>query len=377
MKRILIALLLLCMFLCGCGGEEDPISVIGAENEGYEMVVDEEAKEEKVTEQKENTVDKDEIDEAETINLESMIRHPLTGEMIKEEWKGPIAAVTINNCLDALPQYGISEADIVYEIETEGGITRMLAIFTDLENVNSVGPVRSTRTFFNNLAAAYDAPFFHCGGNIHALDGSYDMYGNVVSEWKHVDQMENNKYFFRDTDRYYYQGYAWEHTLFTSGENMKNALQEKSLNSEEEINFGLSFIDEPVMHGEKADEIVVTFNGGKTYTLTHNEEKGLYEGAEYGMKHVDAENEEVITYRNVFVLFTSQYKGEKGLSYYDLIGSGEGYFACDGEIIPIKWTRESVEEPFRYTMENDSNLVLGVGNSYIAIVSNVGSIEYD
>ena len=376
MTRRVIILLIVCMFLCACGKEKS-VQLVEDEKSVVEKVEGNSFSAENEEEQKENNVTKEDIDEANAENLENLFPHPLTGELLKEEYAGSIAAITINNCQDALPQYGISQADVLYEIETEGGITRMLAIFTDLENVESIGPVRSTRTFFNNLAAAYNAPFFHCGGNIHALGGAYDMYGNVVSGWKHIDQTQNEKYFFRDTDRYYYQDYAWEHTLFTTGEGILNALEDKGYNNEERLNFGLNFLDSDVLVGENADEVEITFAGGKTYTMTYNVGAGLYEGAEYGEKHIDAATGKVMTYRNVLVLFTSQYKGEKDLSYYDLIGSGEGYYACDGTIIPIQWSRESVDEPFRYNKENGQDLLLGVGNSYIAIVSNVGSVEYN
>lgn len=375
MKKIIFAIMTLCLFLCACGGDKESIEIIENENAVVEKVDNNNSSAEE-NDQKENLVAKEEIDEAEAENLENMIPHPLTGELLKEEYTGPIAAITINNCQDALPQYGISQADVLYEIETEGGITRMLAIFTDLENLDSIGPVRSTRTFFNNLAAAYDAPFFHCGGNVRALGGGYDMYGNVVSGWKHIDQTQNDQYFFRDTDRYYYQDYAWEHTLFSTGEGMLNAMKDKGYEKEEKLEYGLSFLEDPALDGEKAEKVVVTFAGGKTYTMTYNSGSGLYEGAEYGAEHIDATTGQVMTYRNVLALFTTQYKGEKDLSFYDLIGSGEGYFACDGKIIPICWSRDDVDEPFRYCTESGEDLTFGTGNSYIAIVSNVGSVEY-
>ena len=54
----------------------------------------------------------------------------LTGlDDLSEEAKGkrPVA-VMINNIKAALPQYGISQADLMFECIVEGGITRMMAV---------------------------------------------------------------------------------------------------------------------------------------------------------------------------------------------------------------------------------------------------------
>ena len=45
-------------------------------------------------------------------------------------------AVVINNSHAAIPQRGISAADAIYEYQTEGGQTRLLAVFAD---VNIIG----------------------------------------------------------------------------------------------------------------------------------------------------------------------------------------------------------------------------------------------
>ncbi len=370
MKRIFALLLVLCIFLCACGKEEEN------EDSTTEVVASEVIEESSVAVVEESSVAEESSSKI-VEEGEDVIRHPLTGAVLEESWKGTAAAITINNFPDALPHYGISQADIFYEIETEGGITRMFAIYTDLEEVGSIGPVRSARTYFNNVAASYNAPIFHCSGNEFSANGHYDMDGNIVPDWKHVDETVNSQYFFRDSDRYNYQGYAWEHTLFTTGEDMAKALDDKGFDKGEEISYGLSFDEKPEFEGDSASEVVITFKGGKTYTMTYNVDTGMYEGAEYGSEHIDAGTGEVMSYRNVFALYTTQYAGIYGLSFYDLIGSGEGHFACDGKIIPIKWSRESIYEPFVYTMEDGTPLTLGVGNSYIGIVSDTRTVEYN
>jgi len=374
MKRLLILVMAVCLLFCGCGKEEEVVeeSVVEAESsenlEESSEIIEEESKE----------IEESEVEIIEEEKPEYV--HPLNGTPMFEEWKGSAVAVIINNHPEALPHYGISQADIVYELEAEGSITRMLALFTDLEDVGSVGPVRSARTYFNSIAGSYDAPLFHCSGNRLSANGCYDYDGNRFSGWKHVDETSNSQYFFRDSDRYNYQGYAWEHTLFTTGEGIANAMTDKEYQHNNTLDFGLSFTDQPEVKGKTANEILVTFKGTKTTAFTYNASSGLYEAEQHGQVHYDAGNDQNMAYRNVLVLYVNHFQSELDgtlLSFYDLVGSGEGHWACDGKIVPIKWERDSVESYFEYTLEDGTPLTLGVGTSYIGVVSDTQVAEYN
>ena len=369
MKRIFTIVLVLSMLLCACGKD-------GEDNSRAAEVVTSQIEEES------NAMGNGESSaSSEPVGEEAAYRHPLNGEALEEAWTGRATAVMINNIIDALPQYSISEADIIYEIETEGGITRLLALFTDLSDVGAIGPVRSARTFFNSVATSFDAPLVHCSGSGGALNAQYTDNGEQISDWAHIDQMSNGAYFFRDTDRYDDQGYAWEHTLFTSGEMLMEALEENGYNTacEDGADYGLQFAENVEFGGEPAQTVVVNFNGGKTTTMTYDKESGKYAAEQYGDVHLDAANGEGMTYRNVIVVYADQWFGFDGAydrAYYDIIGSGTGHFACDGKIVPIEWSRGSVYDEFVYTLEDGTPLTLGVGNSYIAIVSSRCSVDY-
>lgn len=301
-----------------------------------------------------------------------LYRHPLNGQALSAPWTGRATAVVINNIEYALPHHGVGQADIFYEIETEGGITRCLAIYSDLESVDKIGPVRSVRTFFNNVAASYDATIVHCGGSRAALRANYDDSGNAISKWSHIDAVYTN-YFFRDQERYEH-GYAWEHTLFTSGEQLLQGLKDKGYDTITEggTDYGLQFNEEVDLNGQRAEVVTVNFYGGKTTTLIYNPGTKQYEAMQYGEVYMDANTNKVMAFRNVMVLYTTHWKvadPEYDRSYYDLIGTGEGLFACNGEIVPITWSRPSLEEPFSYTLQDGTPVTLGTGSSYIAVVN--------
>ena len=110
--------------------------------------------------------------------------------------------------------------------------------------------------------------------------------------------------------------------------------------------------------------------------MTYDSASGLYKAAQYNRDHVDAGTGETMSYRNVLVLQAKQWlksDGKYSRSYYDLIGEGEGYFACGGQIVPIKWSRASVTDRFVYTLADGTPLTLGVGTSYVGVIGTSGS----
>ena len=355
MKKLTVVLLVLALLLSGCGCSKkpatDPTEASTAPTEATTPPA--------------------------TLPPQEANRHPLTGEKLTEPWSGQIVAVKVNNIRDAMPQHGISQADVVYEIEEEG-TTRNMALYSDISKVDRIGSIRSTRTYFVSVAAAYDAYLVHCGTSVHAENGGYDANGNKVSNWKDIDEQKNanTQYFYRDKDRNN-AGYAWEHTLFTSGERLTKALEGKDLSVPKT---GFVFKEGvELTGGETANEITIKFKtSGKTTTFIYDAETGLYTRNQYGKECIDGNNQQVDAVKNVITLYTKQWYCPQGHGhhYYDTIGSGEGYAAVNGKIVPIKWSRASVDAPYIYTLADGSPLELDVGRSYISIVGEKFPIEY-
>ena len=59
--------------------------------------------------------------------------NPLTGLAKADDWPEGMRplAVMLDNVQAALPQRGLQSADLVYEMVTEGGITRLMAVYSD------------------------------------------------------------------------------------------------------------------------------------------------------------------------------------------------------------------------------------------------------
>ena len=106
-----------------------------------------------------------------TSNVENLNINPLTGLTLSNDKVNnrPIA-IMINNLHSGQPLLGVSEADIMYECPTEGGITRILGVFKDPSSVPAIGSVRSSRPYFISIAKGLDAIYFHLGGSTHAYE---------------------------------------------------------------------------------------------------------------------------------------------------------------------------------------------------------------
>ncbi|MEV5413433.1 DUF3048 domain-containing protein [Thermopolyspora sp. NPDC052614] len=68
--------------------------------------------------------------------------HPFTGAATAR--RNPVLAVKVENTAAGKPQMGLKSADIVYIEQVEGGLTRLMAIFSSRMPAK-VGPVRSAR----------------------------------------------------------------------------------------------------------------------------------------------------------------------------------------------------------------------------------------
>ena len=109
-----------------------------------------------------------------------LYKNPLTGisELSKDKADDRPVAIMINNIAVAQPvQTGINKADIVYETEVEGGITRLMAVYQDVTKAERIGSIRSARYAYVDLALGHNAIYLHrgqdevyCGPHLNDID---------------------------------------------------------------------------------------------------------------------------------------------------------------------------------------------------------------
>ena len=158
------AFLCFSLFFSGCGKETADQISLGEANENPADAVEEElpAKEPAPEEEPEEKPGLPVIEERVLKN--GKIQSYLTGEWIEQEkaTRRPIAVMIPNNA-PAMPQYGLSKAAIIYEAPVEGRITRLMAVFEDYDDLDHIGPVRSSRDYFVYVAMGYQAIYCNWG----------------------------------------------------------------------------------------------------------------------------------------------------------------------------------------------------------------------
>ena len=119
--------------------------------------------------------------------------------------KRPVA-VMVNNVEDALPQYGISQADIIFELPVEGDLTRLMAMYADYTKVPDICAIRSCRYYYPAIAKGFDAFYVHWG-----IDQNVESYVKGIQPDKYDGLSNDGGLFGRDSARRS-AGYSLEHT---------------------------------------------------------------------------------------------------------------------------------------------------------------------
>jgi len=332
MKKKILLLLLIPLLLVGCGKEK--------EQEPENKVIEQQKQEEK---------------KVTIIDVNSKERP---------------YAVMINTHNDALPQAGLQDAYIVYELMVEGGITRMMALFKGKE-LDKVGSVRSARTQYLAYVYENDAVYMHAGGAQDAL--------NRISSEGINDVDVDGQYGFRDRNL----NRAWEHTLFTSSDLIKQGISARGFRTEANVNNLLTYQAEPLdleKYTDKvsANNISIKYSYYRTSEYSYDANTKTYLRSMNGMANTDLVTGKQYQVKNIiaYAVNYSNYCNSGYCAYQkiDNIGSGEGYYITEGYAIPITWEKSDERSQTKYKVKSTGeDLVVNDGNTYIQIYPTSGS----
>lgn len=293
----------------------------------------------------------------------------LTGEWVKEPVdteKRPVA-VMINNLKEALPSSSTKKADIIYECMVEGGITRIMPIFSDYEDLEKLGSVRSARHYYINIANEYDAIYVHYGQSAPA---------KKILKKGAIDNINGLTYdagFYRDNSR------VAPHNAYTTGERIVKGIEDFKYSNKypEDHEKVLSFndADTDLENGETANTVHVNFSAYSQPYFIYNAETKLYDRYEYNAPQVDdqeSEEDNVLTFKNVIIQMSSYecINPKNDLQELTQVGEGNGYYCTNGKAVPITWKKESKGNPTKYYLEDGTELLLNPGKTWISIIGN-------
>lgn len=277
-------------------------------------------------------------------------------------------AVMINNIRTAQKvQTGLAGASIVYEALAEGGITRLLAIFKDVGSMGEIGTVRSARYSFVDLANGHDAMYFHCG-----LDKTFC---GPYMKSMNLDDVDINTYIYEDYGYRFKNGLAREHTMYTSGQLIKQSMIDKdrrtqlkdgSIHAQPWQNFADEDKTVTLTDGT-ASKASIYFSGSYVTTFEYDSGEQKYIKHNKSGNDTDYRTGELLSYKNVLVLFSSLSYFEGNYRVYNDLKSGEGYYMTNGTLKNIKWSKGDSYDSFKITDSDGNAVEFSAGNTYVCI----------
>lgn len=285
----------------------------------------------------------------------------LTGEYDNAAGKDARAVgVMIGNNPKSRPQVGIANADVFVEAETEGGITRIMAIYSDASRIPAqLCPIRSARSPFVLMAQSLDLVYVHAGGSVAGLQTLANSGVDSINALG-----SNGDTFWRDPTLRTQRGL--EYSLSTAGNKLSARIASKGIRKTSD-RAPFTFGDEAPA-GETCKELQVTFSRSQTDCFVYNEQSGLYK--KYVGKlgsasvHVTTDNAP-IEVTNVVVLYDTKYAENNTTINFNL-KSGSGIIVNGGQKRDITWER--TKNGLTFT-ENGKPATFLPGKTYICLTA--------
>lgn len=261
--------------------------------------------------------------------------YPLTGEKTKEDVDRRVVSVMVNNHPKARPQSGLSEADIVFEMLAEGDITRFLALYQSKEP-KVVGPVRSAREYYFDLADGYDA--------LYVYQGAADFINDMIKE-RGIDYLNGAKF---DDDGKLFKRESFRkspHNSYLQFKAVPKVAESEGYEMEKMID-PLPFLNEDELQslsGHSAEHIEINYSSGGADTVMYDydEQTETYIRSNNGEKTVELDTNDPIEIDNVFVIETHhEVIDDEGRRAIDLESGGNAYLIQKGQVNDVQWERQ-------------------------------------
>lgn len=299
--------------------------------------------------------------EAESSGQSIQALNSLTGEPISAEAAGlKPTAIIVENAKQALPQWGLSSADIVYETLAEGGITRNLAMFADSSSIPKVGPVRSVREYFPALACPSDALFVHFGGS----DTGYQAIQQCgLSD---IDGLKTSSAFGQDPSRV---SRGKEHSYYTSSSQLLPAVQANGIDMQQTNESAFLFGSTGYTDGQ-ADSVSFAFSDYCPAEFVYDPASGKYLKSEFGQPQTDANNDQQIAVKNVMLLYAdiSNHPDGSGRQQIAFDQGGSGYYFSEGQYTKVRWNKQTDKENIHLMDMEGSAVNVHPGQTWVCIL---------
>lgn len=388
MKKKLVAALVIAMtvgVLAGCGdggdGQSSPVSTLNPSPIRTDPPED-------PGDQTEQSPEQSESEPGEVISNDGMMsggethtigaRTVVDGRMqswLTGEWKDEAVADRRNLAImipnnkrggykDSSPlmkQYGISSASIIYEAPVEGRITRLMAIFEDYDDLEFIGPVRSSRDYYIHEAMSFDSIYVNWGLAIPWVE--------KLIESPHIDNISTDPVIDNSYDRAFERnkdlmpGAATEFTGVLNVKKYSEGVEAKGYEKNYRNTFVKAFefaADDYLATYDSCPDATKVYPGGTQTNsggygshnpcFEYNAADRLYYRSQWGSAHTCGKTGEQLTVTNVIFKVCHGSRKEPNnpkSDYLDFVtdGSGKAYVFTNGKVIEGTWERKGASDP--------------------------------
>ena len=290
--------------------------------------------------------------------------NPLSGcEATEEISKTRPISICIGNTASSLPQFGISDAEILVEAPVEGGITRLMIITCNYANADTIGSVRSTRSYLADIANQFDA--------IQAYVGTTDS--GKSTAFKSYDTMD---YIIQNMSDVYYSDASRNspHHIMTNGDRLSKGIASlglRSITSNKPLPFEFAeYFSKATLSDNDSLYVRIPFSSSLTAEFKYNASSENYDRYQFSSVHSDSNNGKGLSYKNLIMLFcdATTYDKASGTEIsIDMQNGGTGYYISEGKYMDIIWYRDKNSE-LKFADKNGNPLVINRGKTYIGLI---------
>lgn len=273
----------------------------------------------------------------------------------------------VENQAEARPQAGLDRADRVFEMNGDSGITRYLAVFYS-HKAAKIGPVRSARMYYYQVAKAFHAPYAHAGANNDVL--SVMATARKSEAFPDLDEIYNGGgCFWRTTDR------TAPHNLYTSTDRLLACASARKMPMTP-----LQPLPEGEQQGGQDSHWVKLTFSGDSPNIAWQWQDGLWHRSQNGDPHV-MEDGTALTANNVVVMWAPHTwfkpEGDNWEWKIGIIGSGKARFFRDGKTYTGTWSKASADEPVVLKTDDGNLFRLAKGTTWYEVLKTSDPFSFE
>jgi len=305
------------------------------------------------------------IGRVKTQNFTDGVHSPVNGLKMESNANNKIViGIKNDNNVRARPQSGPQNADAVFEVLVEGGMTRFINIFYQSDTTYH-GPIRSARPTDPTVLRPLDGVLVASGATGGLIPEILDMGVPVITD--------RRPEYFRISSR------KAPHNLYADTYKLKSLAvakgYKKSLNPQPLFPWG----NPNISSWANGSSIKLKFSGQTSTTWTWNGSNYVrsyydaYKGSGSGNIHnwlnEDGSTGE-IAFSTVIALFCEPYIHPLQLPSVKTVGEGRAVILHGGKMMDVRWKRGSNLDPFHIVDSNGNTMYIPAGKPWISLVPN-------